>query len=266
MARWSEAELYRRGARTLASSWEAYAASGRGAAVAWFPGVVVAVFPNDPERQILNNALLDRDIDARGRADALNAMEAAYAAAGVSDFAAWVHESDPDMGADLRARGYAVSDLTRAMGIDLQDIRLPRPAITLAPPRWPDVLRIAEIPPGFGGPAGPDGFAALIAVSDGTPAATVATFDHAEDCGIYTLATLPHARRQGLGSALATLAAHEARARGCLTATLQATPMAEKIYAALGFRDLGLIQEYAKLSFRSPHRASSRSVSTRPRP
>ena len=246
MPEWSDAELYRRGARTLASSWEAYAAGGRGAAVARLPGVVVAVFPQDPERQILNNALLDRDLNARERANALDAMEVAYAAAGVSGFAAWTHETDRDMGADLRARGYAVSDSTRAMGIDLADASLARPAIELAPPSWPEVLRIVGLAPGFGGPAGPRGLATLVAISDGMPAAAVATFDHDQDCGIYGLGTLPHARRQGLGTTLAALAAHDARARGCRTATLQATPMAEKIYAALGFRDLGLILEYAQ--------------------
>jgi ribosomal protein S18 acetylase RimI-like enzyme len=246
MTEWSEAELYRRGATTLVSSWEAYAGGGRGAAVARLPGVVVAVFPQDPERQILNNALLDRDLNARERSDALNAMQAAYATAGISGFAAWAHETDVDMGADLRAQGFAVSESTRAMGIDLDHISLPRPEIELAPPTWPEILRIAEIPAGFGGPAGPSGFASLIAVSDGMPAATVATFDRNLDCGIYNLATVPDARRQGLGTALATLAAHDARARGCRTATLQATPMAEKIYAALGFRDLGLILEYTQ--------------------
>jgi ribosomal protein S18 acetylase RimI-like enzyme len=246
MSEWTETELYRRGARTLVSSWKAYAASGRGAAVARLPGVVLAVFPTDPERQVLNNALLDRDLNARQRADALNTMEAAYATAGIRGFAAWVHETDHDMGADLRARGYAVSDSTRAMGIDLNHISLPKPVIELAPPTWPEILRIAEIPPGFGGLGGPGGFASLIAVSDGEPAATVATFDHIGDCGIYNLATMPQARRQGLGTALATLAAHDARARGCRTATLQATPMAEKIYAAIGFRDLGLILEYTQ--------------------
>jgi ribosomal protein S18 acetylase RimI-like enzyme len=246
MPEWSEAELYRRGARTLVSSWEAYAGGGRGAAVARLPGVVVAVFPQDPERQILNNALLDRDLNARQRTDALNATQAAYAAAGVSGFAAWAHETDEDMAADLRARGFAVSESTRAMGIDLDYISLPRPEIELAPPTWPEILRITEIRPGFGGPAGPSGFASLIAVSDGMPAATVATFDRDGDCGIYNLATVPHVRRHGLGTALATLAAHDARARGCRTATLQATPMAEKIYAAIGFRDLGLILEYTQ--------------------
>jgi predicted GNAT family acetyltransferase len=32
---------------------------------------------------------------------------------------------------------------------------------------------------------------------------------------------------------------YEARDRGCTTSTLQSTPMAERIYARLGFRDLG---------------------------
>jgi len=37
---------------------------------------------------------------------------------------------------------------------------------------------------------------------------------------------------------------HHARNRGCETASLQSTPMAERLYAALGFRDLGSFLEY----------------------
>jgi len=239
--------LYRRGAATLVASWQAYAAGARAATIARFPGVAAAVFPHDPERGILNNALLERDLDTRGRLGALGAMEAAYAPAGITGFAAWVHERDHAMRADLHERGYVVSESTRAMGMDLDDFDRPRPAIELAPSRWPDVLRIAGMPAGFAGLAGPAGFAALVAVSDGVPAATVATFDHNGDCGIYNLATLPRARRRGLGTALATFAVCDARARGCRTASLQATPMAEHIYAAVGFRDLGLILEYTPM-------------------
>jgi hypothetical protein len=38
---------------------------------------------------------------------------------------------------------------------------------------------------------------------------------------------------------------HDAAARGCSTASLQSTEIAERIYAAVGFRDLGRILEYA---------------------
>ena len=37
---------------------------------------------------------------------------------------------------------------------------------------------------------------------------------------------------------------HDALARGCRTASVQSTKMAERIYAAVGFRDLGQILEY----------------------
>jgi ribosomal protein S18 acetylase RimI-like enzyme len=69
-------------------------------------------------------------------------------------------------------------------------------------------------------------------------------YDLDGDCGVYNVATLPHARRRGLGTALTALVLHDARARGCRTASLQSTPMAERVYAAAGFRDLGGFIEY----------------------
>jgi len=36
----------------------------------------------------------------------------------------------------------------------------------------------------------------------------------------------------------------DAAARGCTTASVQATPMAEGVYASVGFRDLGRYLEY----------------------
>ena len=64
------------------------------------------------------------------------------------------------------------------------------------------------------------------------------------DCGIYNLTTLERARRRGLGTALTALHVHDALARGCQTASLQSTKVAERVYAAVGFRDLGRILEY----------------------
>jgi predicted GNAT family acetyltransferase len=37
---------------------------------------------------------------------------------------------------------------------------------------------------------------------------------------------------------------HDALARGCETASVQSTEMAERVYAAVGFRDLGRFLEY----------------------
>jgi hypothetical protein len=40
------------------------------------------------------------------------------------------------------------------------------------------------------------------------------------------------------------LLAHDAASRGCETASLQSTAMGERVYATVGFHDLGRILEY----------------------
>ena len=69
-------------------------------------------------------------------------------------------------------------------------------------------------------------------------------FDRDGHGGIYNVTTLERARRRGLGMALTLVHLHAALARGCQTASLQSTEMTERVYAAVGFRDLGRILEY----------------------
>jgi ribosomal protein S18 acetylase RimI-like enzyme len=240
----TDADLYCRGAKTLLACWEVYARGCAGAAVIRSPGVAVAVFPRGPERAFLNNALLERDLAGSGRARALATMEAAYAKAGITRFAAWVHESDRAMREDLRARGYVLAESTRAMGMALGDLRAERLAVPLAAADWAEYLRIIGVPPGFARQADRDAFHVRIAALHGAGVAAAMAFDWDGDCGIYNVATLEHARRRGLGTALTALLADDASARGCRTASLQSTPMAEGVYAALGFRDLGQILEF----------------------
>jgi ribosomal protein S18 acetylase RimI-like enzyme len=244
MTGFSDAELYRRGAETLLASWEAYAHGATGAAVKRFPGVAAAVFPHEPERGVYNNALLERDLGSAQRADALDAMEAAYAAAGVTGFAAWVHERDAAMRSDLERRSYRFNESTRAMGMALDDIRVPRPAIELGSPDWAGYLRLDGLPPDFLREADHAAFHLMVARLGGEDVAAALAFDHDDDCGIYNVGTVERARRRGLGTALTGLQLHDARARGCRTASLQSTPMAERVYAAVGFRDLGRFLEY----------------------
>ena len=48
-------------------------------------------------------------------------MVAAYEAAGVERYAAWVHEGDEGMRAELARRGFTVEESTRAMSLSLGD-------------------------------------------------------------------------------------------------------------------------------------------------
>jgi len=114
---------------------------------------------------------------------------------------------------------------------------------------WETYLRYLH---GFGLPetllsgVDPDAFHVLAARLDGEVVATALAFDHDGDCGIFNTSTYEHARRRGIAAALTTHHLQRAAARGCETATLQSTPMAERVYASVGFRDLGRFLEYAR--------------------
>jgi ribosomal protein S18 acetylase RimI-like enzyme len=240
----TDADLYRRGIRSLLATWEEYARGAAGAAVRRAPGVAAGVFPYEPERAIYNNAVLARDLGAGGRAAAVSAMEFAYAAAGVDRFAAWTHESDAGMQAELAGRDYVVSETTRAMGMEL--MHATAPAVALEPLDWPQYLRHlwSEVPEGLLAGTDPHAFHVIAARLDGVIVAAGIAYDHAGDCVISNVGTAEWARRRGLGAALTARLVADARARGCLTASLQATEMAEGVYAAVGFRDLGRILEF----------------------
>jgi ribosomal protein S18 acetylase RimI-like enzyme len=243
----SDSDLYLAGVQTLLASWEVYARGSPGARVGRAPGVVAAVFPTQPERGLLNNALLERDRPPGRRAEAIAAMERAYASAGVIRFAAWVHENDRAHRNELEARGYRIDTSTRAMGMALGDVRLPRSDVDLARAEWSAYVRFLEragAPTGLLGGVDPTAFHLRIARCDGADVAAALAFDRHGDTGIYNVTTLEPARRCGFGTALTALLLHDAAARGCRTASLQSTEMAEGIYAALGFRDLGRLLEY----------------------
>jgi hypothetical protein len=237
-------ELYRRGIATAIASWEAYAAGSPGAVLIRRPGVAVARFPSEPERAVYNNAVVERELTSSQRADALDEIEAAYASAGVTRFAVWAHESDRALQAALEERRYALDGSTRAMAMRLSDIRLPRPAVALAPPELSEHMRIAGAPPRLLEGVDRTQFHLLVARLEEESVATAVAFDLGGDSGIFNVSTLEHARRRGLGTAVTTLQAYAALDRGCRTASLQSTKSAERMYAAVGFRDLGTILEY----------------------
>lgn len=244
----TDSDLYLRGAATLLASWEQYACGSDGAAIVHLDGASAGVFPNDPERAVYNNALVDRDLGPSERAEVIGALHDAYASAGVERYAVWVHERDEGTRKELRRRSYTLEEYTRAMGMSLDDVAPPpHSELELDRGDWSDYVRYLQVvgaPEGLLGGADPTAFHLLMARLAGEDVATALAFDHDGDCGVFNVSTLAAARRQGLGTALTARALPDAAERGCSTASLQATPMAERIYAALGFRDLGRILEY----------------------
>jgi GNAT superfamily N-acetyltransferase len=244
----ADRHLYDRAVATLIASWEPIATGSTGAEVQRLPGVTAAVFPNEPERSIYNNAVLARGLSAGERVAAVKTMGAAYASAGIEEYAAWVHESEVELISELRTRGFGMAESTRVMGMSLADLPPdPGGAVEIAAVDWATYLAYLH---GFGlsdallANVDPDAFHVLAARLDGEVVATALAFDHAGDCGIFNTSTYERARRCGLATALTAQHLREAAARGCETATLQSTPMAERVYASVGFRDLGRFLEY----------------------
>ena len=205
----TDTDLYERGVRTAAACWEALAHSTSSADVHRLPHVSVAVFADEPEQSIYNNAILGHGLAPAERSAALEAMEALYAAADISSFAAWVHETDRGMRDELTRRGYAVDTTTRAMGMSLDDVSLPRPEIELAPAAWREHLRLIGVSSALLRDLDPAALHLLVAQRGGESVATAFGFDHEGDCGIYNVGTLAHSRRRGFGTALTATLLHD---------------------------------------------------------
>lgn len=239
----SSADLYDRGVATLLACWEQFASGSKDARVERKPGVAAAVFPFEPERAVYNNAVLDRSLEASERRAAVDALETAYASAGIDKFAAWVHESDVAMSRELLGRGYTLAEWTRAMGRSLDDLVDAPRAVDLAASDLFDHLQIIGAPELLRG-VDPSAFRVVVARLAKERVATAMAFDHDGDCGVFNVVTLEPARRQGIATAVTHLLLHDAAIRGCTTASLQATEMAVGVYVAAGFTDLGRILEY----------------------
>jgi ribosomal protein S18 acetylase RimI-like enzyme len=236
--------LYDRQVATLVASWRAYAWHSDGARVEDVEGAALCLFPSAPESGVYNNALLPRRLDATRAGEVIAAVEGAYRRAAIPRYAIWAHDSEVDSVAVLEDRGLRSDSSTRAMAMSLDGLDVPRPEIELGELDWARyVERFVEVPGLLRGASAAE-FHLLVARLEGRDVGAVIAWDHDGDCGIFNLGTRPDARRRGVGTALTLLALHEARERGSTTASLQSTPIAEGVYASLGFADLGRYLEY----------------------
>jgi ribosomal protein S18 acetylase RimI-like enzyme len=222
---------FRRYFASLVGSWESAAVPHAGAVVVRWEGFVAARFPYP----VLNNAILTRPT-------ALNAIRNVYA--GVEEYAVWSEFADRHLAGILESEGFRRDVTTRPMLCDLATADVDHhvnagSVIADADPALIAELNgvTAELVTGV-----PDlrayattGFeSGLIVIPVGT------------DVNISFVATRPDARRRGLAALLTRTALRDARDRGFVTASLQATPMAESVYARVGFRPVGHWQEWVQ--------------------
>ena len=75
-----------------------------------------------------------------------------------------------------------------------------------------------------------------VGYTDGVPVSSGLGFRTGATIGVYNIATIESARRQGLGAAMTERVAADGLADGCEVAILQASPMGRAVYLRLGYR------------------------------
>lgn len=230
----------------LKSFFEFIGGAAPGSSVVARDGIVASVVPATPDRSVFNSVAYD---SPAALVAAHTDLDRAYVAAHVRAWTVWVMPGDDAVAKFLDSHGHKFDGAPVAMSMDLTaaGIAAPGDLDWEHTTDWRAVAGINRAAYGVTGPAFEEalehcvhaGVHAYIARHVGAPVCALVTIDVDRDCGIYLVATLPQARGHGYASRLLSVALAEARARGCVSASLQASPLGFPVYKKLGFIDLG---------------------------
>lgn len=211
-------------------------------------GVVASIVPNAPTEP-------DGNFVAFGSTDRLAAalpdIRAAYSEAGIEHWGVMVPDDNADAARLLAASGHRRTVRLPAMTVALADFK-PIALRGLDYDAHGDMSTLGRVnAAAYARPALAGLFVNRPAAVDprvyqarvgGEPAAVLCTIDllsdRGLDCAGYFVATDPNARHVGLAPRLLSAALMDARERGCLTCSGQASPMGARIYSRMGLRTM----------------------------
>ncbi len=210
------------------------------------PGLIASIVPTAPDSPTLNAAVA---VDPDKAPEHLDELRSRYEAVKVRRWGVWL-DGNAGLSAQALARaGMVVTAASPGMGAEIDVLD----ANGRERPQHADLTTVGQVNDlAYGNYDGrlertlkplPNGILHGYKVDyQGKPAAVALALHHDGDAGISFVATIPKARRLGLAKAVMRQALAEAKEQGCTTTTLQATEVGEKLYMALGYRHLCVMQ------------------------
>ncbi len=199
-----ERELRRRAIAGLRGEVEAFGSGAPDSFLVRREGLLAAVVPASPQRSVFNSIYYEDPAVLRQEVDELKQI---YDSHGVRAWTVWVPDEDRETARMLADRTYGYG---------------------------PDGFRTTL--------AGDTSLSWLVAYDGEEAVGCVGTVDVGDDCCVTGVATPPEHQGRGIAGWLLRRALAEARERGLLTASLQATRAGAPLYERLGFSDFGFIE------------------------
>jgi ribosomal protein S18 acetylase RimI-like enzyme len=208
-------------------------------------GLIASIVPSAPDSPTLNAAVA---LDPDKAPEHLEELGSRYEDAKVRRWGVWLDDSASLAAQAFTRAGMVVTAASPGMGAEIEVLEAGDEA-----PRHTDLTTVGQVNDlAYGNYDGrlertlqplPNGILRGYKVNyQGKPAAVALALHHNGDAGISFVATIPKARRLGLARQVMRQALSEAEKQGCTTTTLQATEVGEKLYTALGYRHLCLMQ------------------------
>jgi predicted GNAT family acetyltransferase len=231
--------------------WEGFArlqsllgGSARHGVVLESDALVASIVPHAPDSPALNAAVA---LQATEALKALEELAAHYRSAGVRRWGIWLDGSEREARTALQEAGLSLATASPGMGATLDELDLQDNGDDA---RTSDLRTVGQVNDQAYGNVDsrlertltalpPQRLHAYRVDLSGRAAAVALALHHNQDCGVSFVATVPGARRRGLATRVMRAALKDARQAGCTTVSLQATEVGERLYAQLGFRELG---------------------------
>ena len=233
------------GQETLVACWSALARLSPAARLIRTSASVAAVFPSWAP---LNNTIMLTTHEDAAAATSSRLAEV-YARSGIDTWALWLPTGTTDLDTpdEVHSVGRARTATRRRSSCRRACCGAFRPHDGVVRTSIASATRATDEPvptTELGEPEREPGLSGWVMVRDGAAVAGAWSFLHEEDCGIYTVGTVPAWRRRGLARSLVEHVLRDAARREARTATLQSTRVAQLLYATLGFVPVGRYEEW----------------------